>query len=167
MTTTAWSELARLLSDDPEVASATTRAVEDPAGYLAEHEESLGQRGIEDAEEVTGAIALVDALAEAGDLAYLDWKASPEEVAGQLGALERIRDAGVDLDPVGGLDVEVEVAAGAANHLLSEEGLYVLILDEDSDAYPLVVVPAARVSDILTAAAAAGAEIRVPVAPNN
>ena len=63
--------------------------------------------------------------------------------------------------------MEVEVAAGAANALLSQEGLYVLVIDEDSDAFPLVVVPSARVSDILTAAGAAGVDIRVPVAPNN
>jgi len=166
MTTTSWTDLAQLLSDRPEVATSTALAAEDQVGYFDRNRQPLLDRGIDRADGVTTAIALVDALAETGELAYLDETADAETVAAALGALAPVRESGVDLSSVAELDVALEPALGAANLLLTEVGLYALILEEDVDEYPLVVVPTARVSEILEAAGRAGAGIRVPVAPN-
>lgn len=161
--TRSWSELATLLTDNPAVAAAAARAVADPVGYVRDHEVALKTRGIHDADRLTPAIALVDALMDTGELAYLDWKADPDDVVGLLADLPRVRDAGVDVDPAGELRGGVEAVVVEVNRLLAPVGVVVIVVDEGSDAYPLVAVPLDRLPRILESAAT----VRLPEAPES
>ncbi len=149
----AWTRLTHLVTDDPRVLPQVLSAVSDPAGYLAVHRDALDERGIEEADEVTAVVALVDALLEIGEVAYVDWKEAAHEVRAQLAALPRVRAVGGALDSLEGRPHEV---AAAANALLAPAGVAIVGLDEDSDAYPLLAVPAHRVSTLVSAGAAVG-----------
>ncbi|XSS43859.1 DUF6630 family protein [Propionibacteriaceae bacterium Y1685] len=154
-----------LLTDDTTVLAAVSQAVADPPAYLRDHEDALDERGIDDADEVTGTIALVDALMGTGELAYLDWKAASEDVAGLLADLPRVQETGIDLDPAGESQADLEAVVIMVNRLLEPAGLVVIIIDEDSDAYPLVAVPLDRLPSIMDAAEKADATIRLPESP--
>lgn len=123
-----WTRLCNLLDDDPEFAPAVLDAIEagdDPWD------------------------ALIDALDDAGALAYLDLGDTGAELADALPALPRVFRTGVDLDEVGDVD-DLTAAVTRANELLAPHGLHLVHLadPEDEDAYPLVAVPAANVDDI-------------------
>lgn len=155
----AWNRLTDLVTADPRVAPFVRRAVEDPEGYLADHEEALAERGIEEADEVSPLIALIDALLETGELAYLDWKAETAEVTAHIAALPRVRATGIDLGAV--VDAELlEDAVRAVNGLLAPASLEIVMLDEDSDAYPLVAVPADATEAVTEAAQAVDVEVQ-------
>ncbi|MGD7788325.1 DUF6630 family protein [Propionibacteriaceae bacterium Y1700] len=160
--TGTWRDLATLLTDDTSVLAALTQAVADPPAYFRDHEDALDERGIDDPDDITGTIALIDALMDTGELAYLDWKSASEDVAGLLARLPRVQEAGIDLDRAGESQADVETVVAMVNRLLEPAGLVVIIIDEDSDAYPLVAVPLDRLPRILAAATPAGATIRLP-----
>lgn len=131
--------LAALIDDDPEVAGALRRA---PQG---------------DAE--LGA-ALLDALDDAGALAYMEWSDSGVELADALGQLPRIVRAGIDVDEVGDVDGSLEDAVSRADALLIPRGMRLLYLDEGTDACPLVVVAQRDVDEIVEIAGRIGLEVR-------
>lgn len=149
----AWTRLTHLVTDDPRVLPPVELAVTDPGAYLARHEDDLYERGIEEPDEVTAVVALIDALLAVEEVAYLDWKAEVEETRAQLARLPRVRAAGVALDSLVGRPQE---AAAAANRLLEPAGVAIVGLDEDSDAYALVAVPTHRVTTLVSAGAAVG-----------
>lgn len=149
----AWTRLTLLLTDDPRVLPQVLSAVTDPAGYLAAHEDALDERGIEEADEVTAVVALVDALLEVGEVAYVDWKEASSEVCAQLAGLPRVMAAGGVPDSLAGRPHEV---AAAATALLAPAGVAIVGLDEDSDSYALVAVPAHRVTTLASAGTAVG-----------
>lgn len=131
--------LAALIDDDPEVAGALRRA---PQG---------------DAE--LGA-ALLDALDDAGALAYMEWSDSGVELADALGQLPRIVRAGIDVDEVGDVDGSLEDAISRADALLIPRGMRLLYLDEGTDACPLVVVAQRDVDEIVEIAGRIGLKVR-------
>lgn len=131
--------LAALIDDDPEVAGALRRA---PQG---------------DAE--LGA-ALLDALDDAGALAYMEWSDSGVELADALGQLPRIVRAGIDVDEVGDVDGSLEEAISRADALLIPRGMRLLYLDEGTDACPLVVVAQRDVDEIVEIAGRIGLKVR-------
>lgn len=131
--------LAALIDDDPEVAGALRRA---PQG---------------DAE--LGA-ALLDALDDAGALAYMEWSDSGVELAEALGQLPRIVRAGIDVDEVGDVDGSLEDAISRADALLIPRGMRLLYLDEGTDACPLVVVAQRDVDEIVEIAGRIGLKVR-------
>lgn len=131
--------LAALIDDDPEVAGALRRA---PQG---------------DAE--LGA-ALLDALDDAGALAYMEWSDSGVELADALGQLPRIVRAGIDMDEVGDVDGSLEDAISRADALLIPRGMRLLYLDEGTDACPLVVVAQRDVDEIVEIAGRIGLKVR-------
>lgn len=73
-----------------------------------------------------------------------------------------MRSAGIDLEPAGRPRGDVETVAAAANRLLAPVGVALVIVDEDSDAYPIIAVPLDRVPRILQAAEQATATVRLP-----
>lgn len=160
-TAESWSDLIPLLTEDDSVLAAVIQAVTAQSAYFRDHEDTLLERGIDEPGHVTGTIALVDALDEAGELAYLDWKTHASDVAGLLANLPRVRASEVSLEPVADLEVSLEPAVAAANRLLEPAGIAVVVLDEDSDAYPLVAVPRELLPRIQDFAARAGATVRV------
>lgn len=154
--TTSWDRLVALVTDDPRVAPLVRSAVRDPASYLEQHSGAMADRGIDDPDEVEGVYALVDALEAIGEVAYVDWREDPDEVRAQLQGLPRVRATGIVLDVVGQGDQAVEQAVTAANRLLAPVGVAVVGINEGSDSYALVAVPADRVPAVLAAGAAVG-----------
>lgn len=162
MTTTAddWARLCGLLDDDAGLAADVRLAAEDPEEYLRRHEERLDDRGIESPGEIDPWLALIDALDDVGALAYLDWKDTGAELAEALAGVPRVFRAGVDLDTVEDVD-GLDDAITHADRLLAGSGLRIVYLEEDADAYPLVVVPMASSEQIVALAGRLGHEARV------
>ena len=129
-TTEDWTRLCNLLDDDPEFAPAVLDAVEagdDPWD------------------------ALIDALDDAGSLAYLDLGDTGVELADALPALPRVFRTGADVDAVGDVD-DLTAAVAKAKEILAPHRLSLVHIEdpEDEDAYPLVAVPVANVDEIAT-----------------
>ncbi|WP_164234257.1 DUF6630 family protein [Microbacterium hydrocarbonoxydans] len=161
MTATAndWGRLCELLDDDAELAAEVRLAADDPEEYFRRHEDRLADRGIESPDETDPWLALIDGLDDVGALAYLDWKDTGAEVAQALAGVPRVVRAGIDLDAVEDID-DLEAAVAHADRLLAGSGLRVVYLEEDSDAYPLVVVPSAHAAEIIEISARLGYEAR-------
>lgn len=123
-----WTRLCTLLDDDPELLPTVRLAV---------------------AEEVDPWTALIDGLDDAGALAYLDLKDTGVQLADALPQLPRVFAAGVDLDEVGDVEGDLTAAIVRADSILAPHQLRIVYLDEDSDAYPLVVVPLGNVAEII------------------
>jgi len=158
-----WGELARLLSDDPRVAAAVTHAIDDPAGYFREHEEALLDRGIDEPGRVSGVIALVDALCSAGEAASVDSRTGADGAVVAIAGLPRVHAADdVDLEEVALVDGGAEAVVSAANRLIEPAGVAIVVIDEGSDALPLVSVPADRVPTLQRVAGRVDVVIRMP-----
>jgi hypothetical protein len=127
-TTDDWTRLCDLLDDDPELAPAVRDAVD--------HGDDPWD-------------ALIDALDDAGALAYLDRGDTGVELADALAALPRVFRAYVELDEVGDVD-GLDAAIAKANELLAPHLLRLVHIDdpEDDDAHPLVAVPTANVDEV-------------------
>lgn len=154
----AWTRLTALVTDDPRVLPEVLAAVTDPAGYLRTHRDTLSYRGIRQADDVEGIIALVDALEAIGEVAYVDWNEPADEVRALLARLSRVRATGLTL--VGGPDEDPEQVATGADLVLAPAGIRIVQLDEGSDAYPLVALPAAAVREALAVGAELGDVLR-------
>jgi hypothetical protein len=133
-----WMRLCALLDDDAEIATGVAALTEDALRWSA----------------------LIDGLDDAGVLAYLDAQDTGVEVADALAGVPRVFRTGADLDVVGDTD-ELDAAIAQADGILAEHGLRVVYLEEDSDAYPLVVVPIGNADEIVELAARIGREARV------
>ncbi len=136
----SWELLCRLLDDDEELL----------VGVRAE---------LESGEDADAWATLFDGLDDSGALAYLESTDTGVELADALAQLPRIFATGIDLDPVGDvedLDAAITVAAG----MLIARGLTLIYLEEDTDAHPLVAVPADRAERILGLAAELGGTAR-------
>lgn len=160
--TEAWKALTEQLTDDEQARASVSLALDAPARYFSEHRQALRDRGIEEADGLRPVIALVDALEGAGELAYLDWKSNPGTVVEELAGLPRLQRADVDLDPLLDLEGDLELALAHVNRLLKPADLAVIVIDEDSDAYPLVVIGRDRLSRVTDLAAEADAVVRIP-----
>jgi len=155
-----WTRLCGLLDDDPEIPGPVLQALSDPEGYFAEHQQQQLDRGIESADEIDPWLVMIDGLDDAGALAYLDWKDSGVELADALAGLPKVIRTGVDTDPIGDVEGDLEAAIARADELLATQGLRLVYLDEDSDAYPLVAVPSENVDEIIAVAERLGYEAR-------
>lgn len=156
-----WARLCALLDDDPELEPSVRRAVTDPAGYFADHEGDLRDRGISSSASVDAWLVLIDGLDEAGALAYLDQQDTGIELADALPALPRIIQAEIDVDAVGDVEGDLAAAIMRADEILAPYDLRLVYLEEDPDAYPLVAVDSAQVDEILAIAARLGHDARV------
>lgn len=135
-----WTRLCELLDNDPELAPSVQRAVSDD----------------EDAWT-----ALIDGLDDAGALAYLDEKDTGIELADALPQVPRVFATGVDLDEVGDVEGDLTRAIVCADSILAAHDLRIVYLDEDSDAYPLVVVPIKNVAEIIAITKRLGSSAQV------
>lgn len=134
-----WGRLCALLDDDPELVAAVRDA-------LAAGDDPWG--------------ALIDGLDDAGALAYLEPSDTGMELADALAGVPRVFRTGLDLEVVGDID-ELDAAIARAETLLAPHALRIVYLAEDSDAVPLVVVPAAHAAEIVTLATGLGHEARL------
>jgi hypothetical protein len=149
--------VAGLLAPDvPQVAALAAAAHDDQEAFLREHAERLDERGIDEPFELLPWIALVDALADHGLLAEVDWKEAPAEITGRLRALR----SAPPLDDVWASPAESELPTyeflEEAGNRLHGRGTALAVLDIESDCYPLVLLPAARGDELVGLAAAAG-----------
>lgn len=144
-----WARLCELLDDDPEVRRAVVQAADEPQAFLAEHEQVLGELGVADASQIDPWLALIDAIDDAGALAYLEPDDTGEELADALSGLPRVIAAGVDVDAVSDVDGSQREAIAVADGLLAPHGLRVVYLDEGTEDVPLVVVPIANAREIV------------------
>lgn len=159
----SWCTWTELVTDNAQARAAVRQSIDDPQGYFTEHEDELaGGRGMEDVEELRGVIPVVEALQDAGELAYFDWKEPADEVIGKLKPLPRIAGSGVDLTPLADSEDSVEQVAAQANELLRPAGVVIVVLDEDSDAFPLVAVPVDRADQVVALGQRLGSDVRVP-----
>lgn len=160
-----WDTFARLVTTDESALAAVRQFTADPDAYFADHEDDLIQRGIEDSEDVTGAVVVIDALGKVDEVAYMGWKSPVDEVVGLLERIPRVKDTGINLEvlvePGYPQEADVETVVGWINALLADSDVTVAILDEDSDAYPLIAVPTDRAASIAETADSLGAEVRI------
>ncbi len=135
-----WARLCRLLDDDPELLAAVADAADEPDGDPW--------------------LAVIDGLDDAGALAYLDTQDLGSELVDALAGLPRVFRTSVDLGSVADID-ELPAAIAAADRLLAPHDLRIVYLEEDSDAFPLVVVKPGDAVAIVELAARLGHEARV------
>lgn len=122
-----WQRLCALLDDDESVWEAVEAAL---------------QQG-EDPWD-----ALIGGLDDAGALAYLQADDTGMELSDALAQLPRVFALQPDLDEVTDTDDLVE-ATEAADRILSAAGLRIVRLVEEEDAWPVAVVPASGVPEIV------------------
>lgn len=127
-----WVRLCGLLDDDPQLVAAVSQAVEDPW------------------------LAMIEALDDAGALAYLEPGDTGAQLADALAGLPRVFAASIDLDSIGDVDADLMTAVAVANEMLDEQGLALVYLEEEPDAYPLVAVAADDAEEIVALAGALG-----------
>lgn len=151
-----WGRLCELLDDDAEVRRAVTLAAEDPKAFLDENAAVLADLGVTEAGQIDPWLALIDALDDAGALAYLEPDDTGEELADALAGLPRVFAAGAELDEVADVEGSLDEAVRVADRLLAPHGLRLLYLDEGTDDVPLVAVRAAEAQDAVDAASRLG-----------
>lgn len=163
-----WSALTTLICDDnasvASVASVGSFDTNADAWFDA-HADELLHRGIDDPAMLTGIVVLVDALERTGQLVNLDWKSPVDDVVGLLGRLPAIAATSIDLTvligPGHAAEADVETVVRWVNGLLAPAEVTVAILDEDSEAYPLVAVPSRAVDTAVVTAGRLGVGVRV------
>src|SRR5690606_23696734 len=119
----------------------------------------LLDRGIEEPEEVSPWLALIDALGKAKLLTYLDWKTPADEFVIMLRMLPQVttvfggvREENAEFAQVAAIEGGMEKVLAPADRVLAGQGLRLIYLNEDSDVYPLIVVPGDRAGDIVSVA---------------
>ncbi|MCR6487430.1 hypothetical protein M8542_31840 [Amycolatopsis sp. OK19-0408] len=148
--------VATLLAPEiPQVSRNAAAALDDPAAYVAEHADRLDDRGIDEPFPLLPWIALVDALTDHDLLAEVDWKEAADEIAGRLRALHSA-PAGVAWQELAESELPTYEFLELAGGRLLGTGTALAVLDIESDCYPLVLLPATRADDLVTAAKAAG-----------
>ncbi|WP_328456554.1 DUF6630 family protein [Amycolatopsis sp. NBC_00438] len=147
---------ALLAPDVPQVRERAAAAHDDPDAYLREHADSLDERGIDEPLPELAWIALVDALADHGLLAEVDWKEAPDEIVGRLRALRSAPAEDSAWASLAEADLPTFEFLELAGGQLAATGTALAVLDIESDCYPLVLLPHARAADLPGLAAAAG-----------
>ncbi len=132
-----WQRLCALLDDDESVWEAVEAALQDG----------------EDPWD-----ALIGGLDDAGALAYLQADDTGMELSDALAQLPRVFALQPDLDEVTDTDDLVEATA-AADRILSAAGLRIVRLVEEEDAWPVAVVPASGVPEIVRLAHGIGHQV--------
>ncbi|QKV73400.1 hypothetical protein [Amycolatopsis sp. Hca4] len=140
----------------PQVAEHAAAAFDDQDAFLRAHAARLDERGIDEPFPLLPWIALVDVLTDHGLLAEFDGKEDPGEIVGGLRAL---RSAPAGDDPWTSLatsELSTYDFLEHAGNRLHDNGTALVVLDIESDCYPLVLVPAERGDELVGLAAAAG-----------
>ncbi len=149
--------VATLLAPDaPEVAALAAAAHDDQDAFLQAHAERLDERGIGEPFDLLPWIALVNALADQGLLAEVDWKEAPDEITGRLKGLRSAPAADDVWTSLVGSELPTYDFLEETGNRLYRAGTALAVLDIESDCYPLVLLPAGRGADLVRLAAAAG-----------
>lgn len=142
-----WHQLcAHLCPNDASLAHDVELARANPQAYFERFEQTLYERGIEEAAAVRPWLALVDGLMARGWLCELDWKLEAAELAGQLERLAASKASQVQLGALRQSPAVGEALLEVAGHELAAHELGLLVFDIDSDSYPMMPVPNGRLA---------------------
>jgi hypothetical protein len=153
--------LADLLSDgDESVRVQVQLALDEPAAYLKKYAKRLAERAITKPKPNLAWIALVDGLASKKRLAEIDHSTFAEDAAFALEKLATLPKKKNRFDWVDDLDdpedLSTEDFLGMTAKRLAAEKLALVMLDMQSDAFPIVVVAAKAVAKVASLAKDAG-----------
>ncbi|MEV0573418.1 DUF6630 family protein [Streptomyces sp. NPDC050392] len=157
-TRTSLAAAAALLAPAHQaVGDRVLHAVDDPGAYVLAHAGALADRGIDAPVPDLAWIALIDALADHRLLAELDWKEDSAEIRSQLRGL----DSRPSVDPwalfeEGDMRLPTHEFLETCGRHYREVGGALVVLDIESDCYPVVGLRAARVEELTALAARAG-----------
>ncbi|MEV0776776.1 DUF6630 family protein [Streptomyces sp. NPDC050433] len=146
-----------LAADRPAVAAQARHAHEDPEGYVRTYADRLDDRGISEPFPGLAWIALVDALHEHKLLAEFDWKEGADEIRHRLSALES--RPSVDpwtLTEDGETDLPTHEFLDACGRRYRQVGAALVVLDIESDCYPVACLRAGRIDELISHAKGAG-----------
>lgn len=158
----ALAGIARLLAPgEPEVAERVLRAYDAPEAYLSEHADRLEERGIDTPIDNLAWIALVDSLDDHHLLGEVDWKEAPEDIRY---ALDQLTSRPADEvwawhDPEEHFFTH-DFLERAGEHTYAA-GKALVLLDIESDCYPLAYLPVARVAVLIELGTDAGYHVEV------
>lgn len=158
----ALGEIARVLAPgEPEVAERVLRAYDAPEAYVSEHADRLEDRGIDTPIDNLAWIALVDSLTDHHLLGEVDWKEAPEDIRWALGQLTSrpADEVWAWHDPEEDIFTH-DFLKRAGEHTYAA-GKALVLLDIESDCYPLAYLPVARVAELTELAADAGYRVEV------
>ncbi|MEU0697151.1 DUF6630 family protein [Streptomyces niveus] len=146
-----------LAPDQPVVAEQVRYAHEDPEGYVRTYANRLDDRGIDEPFPGLAWIALVDALHERKLLAEFDWKESAEEIRfGLRGLASRPSVDPWTLFEGGESELTTHDFLEVCGLHYREVGAALVVLDIESDCYPVAGLRADRVDELVSLARNAG-----------
>jgi uncharacterized protein DUF6630 len=153
----ALTAIAELLAPgEPAVAERAAHAHDDPDGYVRAHAAQLDLRGIDEPEPNLAWIALIDALDDHGLLAEVDWREADGDVVEQLRELRSSPAPEAWAWWPERNELATYEFLQLAGDRLRAGGTALAVLDIESDCYPLVLLPAARATELVALATAAG-----------
>ncbi|WP_381798417.1 DUF6630 family protein [Streptomyces niveus] len=146
-----------LAPDQPAVAEQVRHAHEDPEGYVRTYANRLDDRGIDEPFPGLAWIALVDALHERKLLAEFDWKESADEIRfGLRGLASRPSVDPWALFEDGESELTTHDFLEVCGRHYREVGAALVVLDIESDCYPVAGLRAGRVDELVSLARNAG-----------
>ncbi|WP_405617827.1 DUF6630 family protein [Streptomyces sp. NBC_01508] len=155
---TSLTGAAALLAPDlPAVAEQVRHAHEDPEGYVRTYADRLEDRGIGEPFPGLAWISLVDALDEHKLLAEFDWKEDADEIRCRLRGLA----SRPSVDPwvlfdEGETELPTHDFLEACGRHYREVGAALVVLDIESDCYPVACLRARRADELVSLAKDAG-----------
>lgn len=132
-------------------------AFDHPEAYVRDHADRLADRGIDEPVPDLAWIALIDTLADHRLLAEFDWKEDAQGVRSQLNGL----DSRPSVDPWVLVEEDemllpTDEFLNACGRHHGDVGAALVVLDIESDCYPVVCLRAARVEELTALAKRAG-----------
>ncbi|CEP36454.1 MULTISPECIES: DUF6630 family protein [unclassified Halomonas] len=150
-----WGNICRQLCPrDDELVVEVNLALSDPESYFEKYSDDLMERGIEDPSEVTPWIALVDGLTRSASLVELDWKFDAADLVWNLEQLQICKANAIDFSKINESDEYSEDLFKLVAIVLDSYSMNLIILDIDSDSYPLMVIPRDSVGQVKRSAQA-------------
>lgn len=163
---------AMLSNGNPKVMEDLTLFQTDRKKYFKLHEEELLQRGIESPDEISPAITLIDSLKSIKKVVYADYKEDAGDVLKRLESLAngKLKQSGSYANLVAHMQ-EKTTANAISNYLENSDAQYLfscvteakyklVMIDEESDAYPLLLVPLEQFEQVKLLTAKAGVKVK-------
>ncbi|MCD2166543.1 DUF6630 family protein [Comamonas koreensis] len=139
---------ALALDDSDELWGEVRQAIEQPAQYLDRFADDLVNRGMDEPEQVSPWLALVDGLQRRKQNFELDWKLNMNDAIWALQQLQTVEQRGLDLQALAGSKALNHEALQEAGDYLRSQGLGLVSFDIDSDSYPLSVLGSSAVAPL-------------------
>lgn len=150
-----WENICRqLCPQNDELVNEVNLAFSDPESYFEKYSDDLMERGIENSTEVTPWLALVDGLARSASLVELDCKFDAADLVWNLEQLQICKANAIDFSQISNSDEYSEELFTLVARELDGYSMNLIILDIDSDSYPLMVIPRDSVDQVRRSAQA-------------